>query len=165
MCVIISVIIWLAVSVLLVGVKGVRCLMDVDVYVRFKYEEDAQKAVDELNQRFYAGRPLWAELSPVTDFRECNISIFVLNICNSQPFLLACCRQYDMGECTRAGLCNFMHLKRPSRGIKSDLAEAQRKSLRILKKDSGKHDERSRSRERRRSRDRRRSRSRERSYR
>jgi len=42
-----------------------------NVYVRYKYEEDAQKAVDDLNNRFYAGRPLWAELSPVTDFGEC----------------------------------------------------------------------------------------------
>lgn len=37
-----------------------------------------------------AGRPLFAELSPVTDFRE------------------ACCRQNDMGECNRGGFCNFM---------------------------------------------------------
>lgn len=36
------------------------------------------------------GRPLFAELSPVTDFRE------------------ACCRQNDMGECNRGGFCNFM---------------------------------------------------------
>ena len=27
-----------------------------NVYARFRYEEDAQKAVDNLNQRFYAGR-------------------------------------------------------------------------------------------------------------
>ena len=31
------------------------------------------------------GRPLYAELSPVTDFKE------------------ACCRQNEMGECTRGG--------------------------------------------------------------
>ena len=46
-----------------------------------------------MNSRWFGGRPIYAELSPVTDFRE------------------ACCRQYEMGECTRAGFCNFMHLK------------------------------------------------------
>ena len=60
------------------------------MYVRFKYEEDAQKAVEGLNDRFYDGRPLWAELSPVTDFGE------------------ACCRQYEQSECNRGGFCNFM---------------------------------------------------------
>jgi splicing factor U2AF subunit len=54
-----------------------------NVYIRYKWEEDAGKAHDELNNRFYAGRPLYVELSPVTDFRE------------------ACCRQYEMSECTR----------------------------------------------------------------
>ncbi|KAJ3151844.1 hypothetical protein HK101_001860, partial [Irineochytrium annulatum] len=41
-----------------------------NVYVRLKFEEDAAKAVENLNNRFYAGRPLYAELSPVTDFGE-----------------------------------------------------------------------------------------------
>ena len=36
------------------------------------------------------GRPIWAELSPVTDFGE------------------SCCRQFEMSECNRGGLCNFM---------------------------------------------------------
>jgi len=31
-----------------------------NVYVRFRYEEDAQKAVDSLNNRFYAGTALRA---------------------------------------------------------------------------------------------------------
>lgn len=39
------------------------------------------------------GRPLFAELSPVTDFRE------------------ACCRQHETLDCTRGGFCNFMHLR------------------------------------------------------
>ncbi len=43
---------------------------EIDVYVRFAYEEDSGKAVDDLNNRFYAGRPLYTELSPVTDFGE-----------------------------------------------------------------------------------------------
>ncbi|KAJ3217662.1 Splicing factor U2AF 26 kDa subunit [Dinochytrium kinnereticum] len=89
-----------------------------NVYVRYKYEEDSAKAVDNLNQRFYAGRPLYAELSPVTDFGE------------------ACCRQYENGECTRGGFCNFMHLKVVSRHVKKDLFEAQRLSQRELRKKS-----------------------------
>ncbi|UZO15064.1 uncharacterized protein OCT59_006500 [Rhizophagus irregularis] len=76
------------------------------------YEEDAQKAVDNLNQRFYAGRPIYAELSPVTDFRE------------------ACCRQNENAECTRGGFCNFMHLKEVSRYLKKELFAAQRNFLR-----------------------------------
>ena len=45
---------------------------------QFRYEEDAEKAVLQLNNRWFNGLPIHAELSPVTDFRE------------------ACCRQYEM---------------------------------------------------------------------
>ena len=41
-----------------------------NVYVKFRREEDAEKAVKELNNRWFGGRPIYAELSPVTDFRE-----------------------------------------------------------------------------------------------
>ena len=41
-----------------------------NVYVRFRTEEDAEKAVTDLNQRWFAGAPIQAELSPVTDFRD-----------------------------------------------------------------------------------------------
>ena len=61
-----------------------------NVYARYEWEDEAQLAVDSLNNRWYSGRPLFSELSPVTDFRE------------------ACCRQNDMGECNRGGFCNFM---------------------------------------------------------
>ncbi|PNF17734.1 Splicing factor U2af 38 kDa subunit [Cryptotermes secundus] len=50
-----------------------------NVYIKFRREEDAEKAVSDLNNRWFGGRPVYAELSPVTDFRE------------------ACCRQYEMG--------------------------------------------------------------------
>ncbi|KAG7215784.1 hypothetical protein INR49_021907 [Caranx melampygus] len=99
-----------------------------NVYVKFRYEEDAEKAVIDLNNRWFNGQPIHAELSPVTDFRE------------------ACCRQYEMGECTRGGFCNFMHLKPISRELRRELYGRRRKS---------RHRSRSRSRERRsRSRDR-----------
>merc|ERR1712088_81060 len=71
-----------------------------NVYIKFRREEDAEKATKELNNRWFGGRPIYAELSPVTDFRE------------------ACCRQYEMGECTRSGFCNFMHLKPISRDLR-----------------------------------------------
>ncbi len=48
-----------------------------NVYIKFRTEEDASKAVAELNNRWFGGRPIYAELSPVTDFRE------------------ACCRKYS----------------------------------------------------------------------
>ena len=50
-----------------------------------------------------AGRPILAEFSPVTDFRE------------------STCRQYEENICSRAGLCNFMHLKPISRALKKTL--------------------------------------------
>ncbi|KAF2357194.1 Zinc finger CCCH-type [Trinorchestia longiramus] len=74
-----------------------------NVYIKFKFEEDAKRAVEDLNNRWFNRRPMYAELSPVTDFRE------------------ACCRQYEMGECTRSGFCNFMHLKPISRELRREL--------------------------------------------
>ncbi|GAA5890632.1 hypothetical protein JCM6882_000607, partial [Rhodosporidiobolus microsporus] len=79
-----------------------------NVYARFDWEDEAQKAVEELNKRWFAGRPLYAELSPVTDFRE------------------ACCRQNDLGQCDRGGFCNFMHLRHPSRPLLRSLQHSQR---------------------------------------
>ncbi|KAK9457616.1 hypothetical protein V1511DRAFT_494130 [Dipodascopsis uninucleata] len=82
-----------------------------NVYCRFKYEEDAQKACDNFNSRWYGGRPVYAELSPVTDFRE------------------ACCRQHETKECSRGGFCNFIHSKRPTPELQKDLELSQRKFL------------------------------------
>jgi len=109
-----------------------------NVYIKFRKEEDAEKAVNDLNNRWFAGRPVYAELSPVTDFRE------------------ACCRQYELGmkhkmealegqargggrrprvpftsadqsECTRSGFCNFMHLKPISRELRRELYGRKRR--------------------------------------
>jgi splicing factor U2AF subunit len=84
-----------------------------NIYVRFKNEEDAGKAVDDLNKRWYAGRPVFAELSPVTDFRE------------------SCCRQNELGECTRGGYCNFMHFKTPTRDLKKSLIASQLETIKV----------------------------------
>ncbi|KAJ2878128.1 hypothetical protein FB639_003496, partial [Coemansia asiatica] len=87
-----------------------------NVYAKYHREDDAQKAVDSLNNRYYAGLPVWAELSPVTDFRE------------------ACCRQYDSSECNRGGYCNFMHIRKPARSIVRDLFEGQELTLREMRR-------------------------------
>ncbi|KAI7870037.1 hypothetical protein BDF14DRAFT_1874081 [Spinellus fusiger] len=94
-----------------------------NVYCQYRYEEDAGNAVASLNNRFYAGRPLYAELSPVTDFRE------------------ACCRQHEIAECNRGGFCNFMHLKHPNRALRRELEEAQRLTVREKRKESRNRDE------------------------
>lgn len=77
-----------------------------NIYARFSSEDDAQRAVDGMNARWYHGKPLFAELSPVTDFRE------------------ACCRQNETNECNRGGLCNFMHLRHPSPALERELQHA-----------------------------------------
>ena len=74
-----------------------------NVYARFKYEDSAQKACDALNSRWYAARPIYCELSPVTDFRE------------------ACCRLNSGEGCVRAGFCNFIHRKEPSPELEREL--------------------------------------------
>ncbi|VDN28511.1 unnamed protein product [Gongylonema pulchrum] len=64
-----------------------------NVYVKFVREEDAEKAVKDLENRWFNGQPIYAELSPVTDFRESR------------------CRQHEVTTCYKGGFCNFMHLK------------------------------------------------------
>lgn len=86
-----------------------------NVYARFEWEEDAQRAIDALNNRWYNKRPLFAELSPVTDFRE------------------ACCRQHETNDCQRGGFCNFMHVRTPNRRLLRDLQHEQAVEQRMKK--------------------------------
>ncbi|KAF4384807.1 hypothetical protein G4B88_000203 [Cannabis sativa] len=74
-----------------------------NVYVQFREEEHAAAALQSLTGRFYAGRPIIVDFSPVTDFRE------------------ATCRQYEENVCSRGGYCNFMHLKKISRELRRKL--------------------------------------------
>jgi len=74
-----------------------------NVYVMFRREEDAEKAINGLNNRWFGKRPIYAEFSPVTDFRD------------------ACCAQYEQNTCSRAGHCNFMHVKKLSREADNQL--------------------------------------------
>lgn len=116
-----------------------------NIYVKFSDEEETAAAHKALYGRFYAGKPIICEYSPVTDFRE------------------ARCRQFDDGTCTRGGYCNFMHIRTIPRALHDEF-----EALYTLKKkttsDSGSsgEEDRSRSPDRRR---RRRSRSRSRSHR
>ncbi|KAK1309640.1 Splicing factor U2af small subunit B [Acorus calamus] len=74
-----------------------------NVYVQFREEEHAAQALQNLSGRFYAGRPIIVDFSPVTDFRE------------------ATCRQYEENTCGRGGYCNFMHLKKINRELRRQL--------------------------------------------
>lgn len=66
-----------------------------NTYVKFRDEESAQAALSGVNGRWYAGRPVKAEFSPVTDFREGK------------------CRPFERrGVCDRGDYCHFMHLRR-----------------------------------------------------
>ncbi len=86
-----------------------------NIYVRFTDEESASRAVEDLNKRWYAGKPVFAELCPVTEFKD------------------SCCRQYEMGECNRGGFCNFMHFKYPTVDLKKELVACQRETFRQRK--------------------------------
>jgi len=107
-----------------------------NVYIKFYKEEDAEKAQDALNERWFGGEAVAAELSPVTNFRE------------------ACCRDYEMGECTRGGFCNFMHLKPISKHLRKKLYNRRSKEKQGYNPDR-RRGGRSRSRSPRRRRDRR----------
>jgi splicing factor U2AF subunit len=74
-----------------------------NVYVKFFDEADAESALLGLNGRYYSGRPLTVEYSPVTDFKE------------------ARCRQFDEGTCVRGPYCNFMHVCEPSKDLRRHL--------------------------------------------
>lgn len=113
-----------------------------NVYVKFTREEDSLKALQVFNGRFYAGRQLAAELSPVTDFRE------------------ARCRQFVDGTCKRGHFCNFMHVKKISESLKRDLMEEQPHAAESDSEDDDDDDDEDERKRHKRRKDRRRSRSR-----
>ena len=84
-----------------------------NIYVRFGDEEAASRASEDLNKRWYAGKPMFAELCPVTEFKG------------------SCCRQYEMGQCNRGGYCNFMHFKYPTVELKKELLACQKETERL----------------------------------
>merc|ERR1719221_2092579 len=71
-----------------------------NVYCKYFQEESAEKALIGLGSRFYGGKLIEAELTPVTDFRE------------------ARCRAFHETRCARGGHCNFMHIKHIPKAMK-----------------------------------------------
>ncbi|XP_075517396.1 splicing factor U2af small subunit B-like [Primulina tabacum] len=80
-----------------------------NVYIQFREEDQTQAALQNLIGRSYEGRPIIADFSPVTDFRE------------------ATCRQYEENVCNRGGYCNFMHLKKINRELRQQLFRSRRR--------------------------------------
>jgi len=117
-----------------------------NVYVRFIKEEDAKKALQNLNGRYYAGKPIFGEFSPVINFRE------------------ARCRQYDIGGCSRGGFCNFLHIKKPTKQLAQKLFPNQSKEFEKYSRNKDKERDGENRRERDRGRDREKERDKHRSH-
>ncbi|KAK1259023.1 Splicing factor U2af small subunit B [Acorus gramineus] len=66
-------------------------------------EDQAAAAIRALQGRFYSGRPIIVDFSPVTDFRE------------------ATCRRFEENSCNRGGYCNFMYVKQIGRDLRRKL--------------------------------------------
>ena len=71
-----------------------------NVYCKYFSESDADKAAQQMTNRFYGSRLINVEYSPVTDFRE------------------ARCRAFHETRCARGGACNFMHIKHIPKAVK-----------------------------------------------
>jgi splicing factor U2AF subunit len=77
-----------------------------NAYARFADEEDARAALEAVRNRWFGGRRVYAEYSPVVDF------------------VSARCRQHDRRRCDRkAGECNFLHLRRLPGSVSRTLVE------------------------------------------
>lgn len=74
-----------------------------NVYVKYSEEQYAENAQKNTNGRFFNGKKIEAEFSPVTDF------------------LNAKCKQHIEGTCKRGGYCNYMHIKPLSKSFKKEL--------------------------------------------
>jgi len=74
-----------------------------NVYVKYYDEGDCERALQKLSGRFYGGKLIQAEASPVQDFRE------------------ARCRAFHESRCNRGGYCNFMHIKHIPKAVKRRL--------------------------------------------
>lgn len=65
-----------------------------NVYVQYTSEEECQKAFADFNGRWYAGRQLSCEFSPVTNWKS------------------AICGLFEQNRCPRGKNCNFLHVYR-----------------------------------------------------
>ncbi|CAG9465158.1 unnamed protein product [Pedinophyceae sp. YPF-701] len=82
-----------------------------NVYVKFGAEEEAAACYQALQGRYYMGRLLTVEYSPVTDFRQ------------------ATCRQYEESSCRFGGYCNYLHLLPVDRTVRALTFGAQAERL------------------------------------
>lgn len=81
-----------------------------NVYVQFFSEGDASYVNRQLNSEWFNERPVYSELSPVSDFDEAH------------------CRAYDNGGCDRDRKCNYMHVRQPTEELFDELFRCQQKS-------------------------------------
>eukprot|EP00746_Dinoflagellata_sp_MGD_P018190 gnl/MRDRNA2_/MRDRNA2_142169_c0_seq1.p1 gnl/MRDRNA2_/MRDRNA2_142169_c0~~gnl/MRDRNA2_/MRDRNA2_142169_c0_seq1.p1 ORF type:complete len:346 (+),score=57.73 gnl/MRDRNA2_/MRDRNA2_142169_c0_seq1:144-1040(+) len=75
-----------------------------NVWVKYYFVEDAEKALHGLLGRYYCGKLIQAELTNVTDFREGR------------------CRAHHGTRCTRNAACKFLHIKHIPKAIKRRVA-------------------------------------------
>jgi len=75
-----------------------------NVYVRYRHESSASGALVGLTGRYYFGKLISAEYSPVADFRE------------------ARCRAHHETRCSRVGACRFLHIKHVPKAVKRRVA-------------------------------------------
>ncbi|AET41438.1 uncharacterized protein Ecym_8150 [Eremothecium cymbalariae DBVPG len=84
-----------------------------NVYIRFSTSDAAKAARDAFVTRWYGERPLYCDLSHVTDFRE------------------AVCKSYEEGKCGRGEQCNFIHRRRVDYSLANGLLLSQWKKRHI----------------------------------
>jgi splicing factor U2AF 35 kDa subunit len=70
-----------------------------NTYVKFADEESAKAALAGTTGRYYAGRPIMVEFSPVTELNDGR------------------CRKFEEEDCERGDYCHFMHTRRLSDGL------------------------------------------------
>ncbi|XP_028405207.1 U2 small nuclear ribonucleoprotein auxiliary factor 35 kDa subunit-related protein 2-like [Dendronephthya gigantea] len=93
-----------------------------NVYVQYTCEEDCQKAFADFNGRWYAGRQLSCEFSPVTNWKS------------------AICGLFAQNRCPRGKNCNFLHVYRNP----DDWSEQRSENLRHVRNGRCYYEERDR---------------------
>lgn len=80
-----------------------------NVLVKFKDERIAYKCYQSCNDRWYNGKPMFCDLSPVNHFDD------------------AICKSFsNYGSCERGDKCNLIHPRRPSTDLHRMLVTSQR---------------------------------------
>lgn len=87
-----------------------------NVYIQFPSAEAAQQVRDNFASRWYAGKPVYCDLSPVRNLSE------------------ASCRQHEEGVCDRGELCNFLHVRKIDEKTTKELALSMWKYLKDSQK-------------------------------